>query len=610
VSPQYDPKQLERTSIAWRLAPGTRKQLEVRFPWLLTAPGPLALAALAADTPASAAICLGGAAASLLGAFGMVERPIVPEPMTESYAEIVAMLQSSANELEREHIFLGWLAGTERRRPYLLHRFLADHNIHVMGFTGSAKTAKVVSSVLCQVLMMGRTSAYNVDFKGSSPERGNANHWIPTMVALAMGMDVRWYSINKEEAGHIVKMLNSESFLDLPTQQQARGLAEAHNINHGDDGSLAYFSAVGTTALERALEIFRDENRVPSYKRLAEFLSKKSAAKRLGMLPRDFINASNVPHSMRSMAPYPHLNTTGDEQLPQSMFDAAISVDLPIRRPTLINLKLAAAIDATTGRNLVRALINLTHQRLKTWRGERVQHVYFVLDEAQIALGHKSMRAPIAQGRDDGLHFIFAHQNLSDLSADGPDMTDAVTNNCAVSIVLGARDDRARERLEKQAGKRIERRRGGSITETDGPDGRRLGTGDTWQEYEVPRLGADELNELNYDPNLAVITASPASGFTMFRGPQLVEIPFPMSKEDFDAINKWPWPEPVDGQTIRAVDFPKDAPPPAPASAEQTDSQPQQAPKGKKTKPLDPAEAAEVAEILGRVSRSGNPKTA
>jgi hypothetical protein len=606
VSPQFDPKQLEITRIAWRLAPGTRKQLEVRFPWLLTAPGPLVLAALAAGNPAAAAICLGGAAASLLGAFGTVDRPVVPEPMTESYAEIVEMLQTSASELERQHIFLGWLAGSERRKPYLLHRFLADHNIHVMGFTGSAKTAKVVSSVLCQLLMMGRTSALNFDFKGSSPERGNANHWIPTIVALAMGMEVRWLSINREEASHILKMLSSESFLDLPTQQQARTLTEGHNIDHGDDGSLAYFSAVGTTALERALEIFRDEKRVPSYKRLAEFLSKKSAAKRLGMLPRDFINASNVPHSMRTMAPYPHLNTTGDEPLPSSMFDAAISVDLPIRTPTLINLKLSAAIDAVAARNLARGLINLTNQRLKTWRGERVPHIYFVLDEAQIAIGHRSMRAPIAQGRDAGLHFIFAHQNLSDLTWDNIDMTDAVTNNCAVSIVLGTRDDRGRERLEKQAGKRIKRLQGGSITENDGPNGRTRGVGDSWKEYEVPVLGADELNALNYDPNLAVITASPASGFTLFKGPQLVEIPFPMSKEDFEAINEWPWPEPIDGQTIRALDFPKDAPPPA----ERPDSQRQQAPKGKKTKQLDPAEAAEVAEMLKRLQQPDNTKTA
>jgi hypothetical protein len=595
VSPEY-----RDTNVAWRLSPGTRKRTEVRLPWLLLPPGPLAIAALASGDPAAAAVLLGGAALSIAGAFGPVERPIVPEPMWENPAEIANMLQSSASELERHHAFLGWLADTERRVPYLLHDALAHLNVHIMGPTGSAKTFKILVALVCQFMQMGNSSVWFADMKGAAADDGNAAFWILLFAAVSCGMDVRYFSLNEEEAGHILKTLSNTGFLKMPPRRQSRTLAESHNIEHGDDFSRGYYGGVGSKLVLRALEIFYAQRRVPSYRRLAAFLHDRSVRKQIGMTRRDFDNASNAVNSLENMAAYPHLNTVGDEPLPPSMFDRAISIDLPIRKRTLICLRLPAGIDAVAGRNVVRFIIQATMQQLQSWRGTRVPHIYFAIDEAQEVVQHRSMKVPIAQGRAAGVHFLLAHQNLSDLRWDGLDMTGPVTNNCAVSIVMGARDDELRERLEKLGGKKIEQRRGGGWSENDGPNGVMRGRNASWREAEVPVLDAHKLNEVNFDPELALVTASPASGFTRFKGPQLVEIPFPMSADDFKQMNSYLWPEPIPGDTMRAVDFPPEALPSAPVPA----PMPPQSPRGKKTKPIDPAEAARAVDIHERLRRA------
>jgi hypothetical protein len=602
MSPEY-----RDTTAAWRLKPGTEKRLEVRLPLLLVPPVPLALGALVSGNLGAAAVLLGGAALSLGGAFGPVERPITPRPMTESHAEIVKLLQASASKLERHHAFLGWLADTERRVPYLLHNELAHLNVHIMGPTGSAKTFKVLVPLICQLMAMGDCSVWFADMKGAPSRGGNAAFWIPLFAAAAAGMEVRYYSLNEQEAGHILKTLSNTGFLKLPPRRQSRILAESHNIEHGDDFSRGYYGGVGAKLTFKGLDRFYARGRVPSYRRLAAFLNDKAVRKEIGMTRRDFDNASNAVNSLENLATYPHLNTTGDEPLPASMFGDAISVDLPIRKRTFVYLKLPAGIDAVAGRNVVRFIIQMTMQQLQSWQERRrIPHIYFAIDECQEVLQHRSMRQPIAQGRSAGVHFLLAHQNLSDLRWDGLDMMGPVTNNCAVSIIMGARDDELRERLEKLGGKKIERRRGAATSENDGPNGVMRGRTASWHEAEVPVLDAHALNKVNFNPELAIVTAAPGSGFTLFEGPQLVEIPFPMEPEEFKLMNRYLWPAPIPGETMRAVDFPPDAPRPAP----QPEPRPPQPPRGKRTKTVDPAEAARAAEIRERLRRAGGNESA
>jgi hypothetical protein len=94
------------------------------------------------------------------------------------------------------------------------------------------------------------------------------------------------------------------------------------------------------------------------------------------------------------------------------------------------------------------------------------------------------------------------------------------------------------------------------------------------------------------------------SGFTRFEGPVLVEIPFSMSPEEFEAYDEREWPEPDGVRTVRASDLPPAEPgDPAPAPAP---TPPPDAPRGEKRrrppKPVDPEEQSR-AEALAETLR-------
>jgi hypothetical protein len=615
----------EGTNLAFRLRERKERRPAVTRPLWLIPPLPLLmLAALCGnDKPAAESsgntqsvtasrgnsqaalvLCL-FAGASLVAAIGTREVVVLHEPMPEGpdgQKLAVDMIRSSRSKLEREHISLGWLANTCRRVPFLLHEKLCVV-MHILGPAGSMKTFKILAAILCQIMAMGNRSVLVCDMKGSPRAIGNALFWILVNTARALKMDVLYYSLNEREAGCLVETLSSEAFRSLNPKRQSRTVAESHGIEHGDGWSKGYYGGVGAKLVNGTLRLFHERRRVPSYLRFAAFFTDKAIKRLLNMSRRDFDNASNAANVIENMSPYPHLNTTGEEGLPPSMYRCAINVDRLIRRPTLIFLKLPASIDAVAGRNLVRFYIQLLMQRLQDWEGDRVKYIYVAVDEAQEVLQHRSMRLPIVQGRSGGLRFIFAHQTLEDLKWDDLDMMGPVTNNASVTFTMGARDTAGRERHMGLGGERKARLEGGSITKTKGPTGTTTSRGKQWREIKEKVVDANLLNELNSDPSLAMVSTSPASGFTAIKEPALIEVPFSMEEEEFEELDEKPWPGPIPGSTMTAIDLaPFVMPPPPlpeqPALAAQQPPQPTQGPsRSEKRKGKNRSTPEEIQEI-------------
>ncbi len=605
----------EGTHLAWRVEKRTKAEAYLASPFALTFGVLFAILGglTLVGSPEAGLVLLLFTLPCLVAAVGTRTVPYLPPPMPgghEGHKLADELLRASPNELERRHVFLGWIRGTMRGIPALIDIALLKMHVHVLGPTGFAKTFKVLVPICCQLLRRGIFTVIYLDLKGAMLGLGNAVFFILYTAAWAAGIPVYSFSLNELEAGRIIKMLSDPAFLRLPWHRQARILAESLGVEHGEDFSKGYYGGVGGKLLRNLLKVFAVQKRTLSFARLCAFLGDKSARKAVGMSRRDFDNASNAPNLLEAVSTDARLNTTGEEPINPELFQNAIEIDKVIREPGLFYLKLGAGVDAQQARLIARFLIYLIFQALQNWRGPKVDHIFVAIDECQEML-QRSMLTLIAQSRSFGLSFLLGHQNVSDLKRDGPDFTDAVVNNCAVRITLGARDKEGRERLIKTSGLKTVTLRGTSVTVTRTPDGESRSEGSQTHEVQVPRIDDDLLNEVNGDPELAIVEASPRSGFTDFVGPTLVEIPFSEAPDYFAALNRLPWPPPDGVETVLPGDIP-DGPPPPPAQPAPAPRPPQPGPKpsGKrhrKAKPIDPEQRRRADELAERMRRMCRP---
>jgi hypothetical protein len=155
----------------------------------------------------------------------------------------------------------------------------------------------------------------------------------------------------------------------------------------------------------------------------------------------------------------------------------------------------------------------------------------------------------IKQARSSRLSLILTMQNLSDARTADWDATDALVGNTAVKIVCAARDDVGRKRLMSIGGEKVVERESHSVTESESSSGRSTAISVTKTQTVVPRIGPAEIEQLNADPELVIVEASPDSGFTrLANGWALLRVPFAVPTELFEEIRKTPPPE-ADGVT-------------------------------------------------------------
>jgi hypothetical protein len=353
---------------------------------------------------------------------------------------------------------------------------------------------------------------------------------------------------------------------------------------------------------KRLIQVLRSSGRALTPARLLRLVSNRAVRKEIGMTRRDFENASHVIPILDRLAADPRLNMTADHPIAPSLLEHAITPDKAIRGPAVIYIELHAQLEPTTVRLLPRLFLRQLIAELMTWKGDRVGHIYFAIDEAGEML-QRSLLTPIKQSRSLNLSFDIVCQNLSDLKRDDFDLTDPVLGNTAVKIMFSA-DERAREYLKQTGGEKLMQLLSEQASTTESDKGTAKTEGKTRRDTPVPVWGPNEVNQLNARSEYAIFEASPMSGFTRFEGPVLVEIPFSMTPEEFEAYDEREWPEPDGVRTMRASDLPPAEPgDPAPAPAP---TPPPDAPRGEKRrrppKPVDPEEQSR-AEALAETLR-------
>ena len=477
-------------------------------------------------------------------------------------------------------------------------------HVHILGATGRNKTHRIAVPLCCQLLRIGGRTIVYADLKGD-----DAAFWTLCECARALGLPVYFFSLDKSEASHLMNLLTDPAFVALDDNQQAQLIAQAAALAAGEGFGEGYYGAMNEMLIKRLLQIFKRTGRPMSWRGLKNFVADRSIRTDLGMTRRDFENSSHSFGIFDKLGDDPRTNMLGTEPVDPRIFESAIVVDKAIEGPCLIYLKLPASLEPTTARIVPRMLIRLLHSRLATWRGPRVERVHFVLDEAQEAL-QRALLTPIKQGRSAGLSFIVVHQNVSDLAREGADFPGAVLANTAVKIVMSAKDPEGRDMLVNSSGERLEAFKSTSESKTSSDTGTAKSEGTQTRDVAVPNIGQNEVNWLNANSELAVLEASPRSGFTQIDKPTIIEVPFTMSEKEFEKLDSYEWPSPDGVMRILGTDLPPLPAPPPPAPSRGSRQEPRGSGKKRRRepKPPDPEQEQRSADLAERLRNTRKQK--
>jgi hypothetical protein len=217
----------------------------------------------------------------------------------------------------------------------------------------------------------------------------------------------------------------------------------------------------------------------------------------------------------------------------------------------------------------------------------------------------RSLEVPLSNARSFKLGQLYVTQSLSDFRNDDTDMTRKILTNTSLKVFMNASDPDVRDYLRDISGEVTERMRSSSHSSTDTPAGKSISESEGEHEVLLDRLRSEHLNRVNAHADLGIVLASPMVGFTRLMHPAICEIPFSMSRTEYDGFEELGWPAPDGVSTLcgRDITRPAPAPDPTPAPEPPAPAPADQQKRRRKPKPPDPEQQQRSAELAERLRR-------
>lgn len=215
-------------------------------------------------------------------------------------------------------------------------------------------------------------------------------------------------------------------------------------------------------------------------------------------------------------------------------------------------------------------------------------NVTLFIDEWQM-LADSSIHNLLEQGAGLGVHFLLANQDIAQLERNERGLESTVWENCASKVIFTARDPVLQDRIMKASGEKtvhvpsyqvsvssLQQGRVESGSALSSLNGAEIGA--MISESRVPLIERNDLIELSDHPSHFLFFASQGASVTRFGGfPVVLESEFALSADDYDFLNKLPWPAPTPETIVPAeyrqttdgsasAESPLDSAPPRPNS--------------------------------------------
>ena len=509
----------------------------------------------------------------LSAAYRLLERPLAPEKTnaqspTETFCD---RLQASRNPTEKDSIYLGHTVN--HKYPVLLPTELLFEHMHILGGTGTCKTALGLTPLAVQLIRKNDGPVILIDNKG---DRGLFH--TARLEAEKSGRKFKWFTNKPHQSTYIFNPCQ-QSYLHHLTLQEIVGLFIASlNLHHGDDYGRAYYSMIARSAFENAVRellgldrLGKKKSRRKESQGIGSFERLYQEIRRLCRSEEEFRGAQHLACVLESLVGFKQLNMSPGRQRNHPALKHAIHMPEVIREKQVVYFFLTAAMDLTSVAEIARLALYSALCAALAYRDETGEkpRVYTIVDEAQIVIA-QNIANVLAQAREHGLACILAHQSLSQLNPPGGvDLRELVMSCTSVKQFWSARDPNTKDYISKISGEV------GYYTASWDQFKHRVQGGEIGRQFAAshpnepmyiqvceevgPRLTSQDIEDHSREDNTSIVTIERNAGFSCFQGAFPVHMDWMMSREEYERRSKKiPWPA-VSEETIEVEsDWPKE----------------------------------------------------
>ena len=425
----------------------------------------------------------------------------------------VNRLQHSKVAVAREHLWLG--AHATEDYPVLLHRSILGEHAHLLGDSGSGKTALGMAPLLAQLVSLQDSAVVVIDLKGDMPLFQTAQN--------GAGSRFKFFTNEVGKATHAFNPFGPFSSDHISLNQVCEVFLSALGLDHGEGYGRSYYSRVARNVLSRTIQEYPD---------IASFEELRDKVGKLTNTISDEKDAFELIAVVESLAAIPQLNYTANDLVA----DQAINMATVVKNREVVYFWLPAAIETASVREIAKlALYTLftsayQHQR----QHHETPKIWVFVDEFQ-HVASLNFKLLLQQARSMGMGMILANQTNSDLWTNDTNLKDTVQSNTRFKQIFSVSNPQEREELSKASG------------ETLYYSGRLDVDGQMTGAYEKvgPRLMANDIIALSDEPDTSIVLIGRGQGYSQFGG-----YAFPLrggyhiTFEEYERRKNAPWPAP------------------------------------------------------------------
>ena len=480
------------------------------------------------------------AAPALLVHYDALEAPNAPEQergqsRTNGYANRLA---ESSNRIERGSIVLGDHPTTEY--PILLDTELLREHMHILGATGSGKTALGLSTLVPQLIRRGDGAVIVLDCKGD-PAFFNTVR----IEASRAGRTFKWFTNRLHRATYVFNPFQQKHLEDLTLPEYVGLFMSALNLHHGEDYGRAWFSAASRTLFQRALERLVSQTKkfhapIESFRELEETMRQLSGDE------YEYRAALHLAFIVKSLSQFRQLNLSPRFDGNHPALQHAIHMPDVLRQQQVVYFSLVGATDVSSVAQIAKLVVYSALCAAMAHRDRYSERpkVYLICDEAQTIIG-QNIQNILAQAREHGLACILAHQTMSQLNPPGgPDLRELVFNCTCVKQFFTARDKISKDYISNLSGHVGYYVPSWSQTAADVFAGRvspayAAAPADRALLFGIrpevgPRLTHEDIADISRHPNGSIVAIEQNTGYSAFLGAFPVHTEWPISKREYD----------------------------------------------------------------------------
>lgn len=453
---------------------------------------------------------------------------------------------------KNHHLWLGY--DEETGDPVLLSREILNEHAHIMGSTGSGKTAKGLIPLIEQLIRFRDSAVVIVDLKGDA-----ALFQAARAAADATGAPFKWFTTEVGRSTFAFNPFDQGNDAYVSVGQMAENLIEALGLDHGDGYGASYFSRVNRRLLH---SVFTQRERMgagrlKSFRDLLRFLEKDWVAEK-----KERQDSFEMYAVVEILAGIDQLNVSAELPGFEEVAKNAIRMSEAIEKSQVLYFNLPQAIEGASSREIGRLVINALFRACYQHRRSELpgpkKRAYLVIDEFQNVVG-KSFTNVLEQGRSLGLSIILAHQHLAQLykgtDQDFRDVIKGTRFKRFFSIEMGSE---THEYALKASGISLVELRKSSDDPAD------FGSR---SESTMTRFTPNDLTRISDDPDLSIVHFRAGHGYTHFGGfPFTITSDFHVPLAEHQRRLALPWPRP-DLRTLVSLAVSRIVDPPSKAKA-------------------------------------------